>query len=55
MNDIVSAPEAASGGKSVAELEGLKTITMVVYALMALSFLWGVTAIIGVVNNYIKR
>lgn len=55
MNDIVSTSEAAAGGKSAAELEGLKTITMVVYALMALSFLWGLTAIIGVVINYIKR
>jgi uncharacterized membrane protein len=55
MNDIVSTSESAAGSKTPAELEGLKTITMVVYALMALSFLWGVTAIVGVVINYIKR
>jgi uncharacterized membrane protein len=28
---------------------------MVVYALQALSFLWGVTAIVGIVINYVKR
>jgi len=28
---------------------------MVVYALQALSFLWGVTALIGVVISYVKR
>ena len=37
------------------ELQGLKTVTTVVYALQALSFLWGITAIVGVVINYIKR
>ena len=37
------------------QLQGLKTVTMVVYALQALSFLWGVTAIVGVVINYVKR
>jgi uncharacterized membrane protein len=53
MNDIVS-PDAAAG-KSAEELAGLKNIVMVVYALQALSFLWGVTAIIGVVIAYVKR
>ena len=37
------------------QLQGLKTVTTVVYALQALSFLWGVTAIVGVVINYVKR
>ena len=53
MNDIIS-PDA-SAGKSAEELAGLKNIVMVVYALQALSFLWGVTAIIGVIIAYVKR
>ena len=52
MNDIVT---SGSGGKSAEELSGLKNITMVVYALQALSVAWGVTAIVGLVINYIKR
>jgi uncharacterized membrane protein len=53
MNDVIDL--AASTPKTPEELDGLKTITMVVYVLQALSFLWGVTAIVGVVINYIKR
>jgi uncharacterized membrane protein len=57
MNDIVEGapvtPPPAS--KSAEELAGLKNITMVVYALQALSFLWGITLIVGVVINYVKR
>ena len=52
MNDIVT---SAPAGKSAEELAGLKNITMVVYALQALSVAWGVTAIVGLVINYIKR
>jgi uncharacterized membrane protein len=54
MNDLLSVTPAGPG-KSADELAGLKNITMVVYVLQALSFLWGVTAIIGIVINYIKR
>lgn len=32
-----------------------KTITLVVYALQTAAFLYGITAIIGVVINYVKR
>ena len=54
MNDIVeNIPTPAD--KTAEELAGLKNITMVVYALQALSFLWGVTAIVGIVINYVKR
>jgi uncharacterized membrane protein len=53
MNEVVHAPVAAS--KSAEELAGLKNITMVVYLLQALSFLWGITAIVGVIVNYVKR
>jgi uncharacterized membrane protein len=52
MNDIVDAPAVA---KSPEELAGLKNIALVVYILQALSFLWGVTAIVGVIINYVKR
>jgi uncharacterized membrane protein len=54
MTDIVSS-EPAAAGKTAEELAGLKNIAMVVYALQALSFLGGVTAIIGIVINYVKR
>jgi uncharacterized membrane protein len=54
MTDVVSS-EPAGAAKTAEELAGLKNIAMVVYALQALSFLWGVTAIIGIVINYVKR
>lgn len=37
------------------KMSSLKKITMVVYALYALSYFAGITAIIGIVINYIKR
>jgi uncharacterized membrane protein len=53
MNEVVNmAPDRA---KSAEELAGLKNITMVVYLLQALSFLWGLTAIVAVIVNYVKR
>jgi uncharacterized membrane protein len=45
----------AGSGKTSEELAGLKTITQVVYALQALSFAFGVTALVGLIINYIKR
>lgn len=36
------------------KMESLKKITMVVYALYAFSYFAGITAIIGIVINYIK-
>jgi uncharacterized membrane protein len=47
------APAAAA--KSAEELASLKTITTVVYGLQALSFIWGVPAIVGLIINYVKR
>ena len=38
-----------------AELEKLKTITTLVYALQALGFLVGITWIVAVVINYVKK
>jgi uncharacterized membrane protein len=40
---------------SDAKLPGLKTLTMVIYALYALSLFAGISAIVAVVLNYIKR
>ena len=53
MNEMVDAQSGST--KSAEELAGLKNIAMVVYALQALSFLWGLTAIVGVIVNYVKR
>ncbi|MDD4888036.1 MAG: hypothetical protein PHO64_14155 [Thiomonas sp.] len=36
------------------DIEGLKTVALVVYVLQALSFLWGITAVIVVIIDYIK-
>ncbi len=41
--------------KTPEQLASLKQITLVVYALQALSFFFGVTAIIGVIVNYVKK
>ena len=51
MNDITPVPAS----RSAEEMAGLKNITMVIYGLQALSFLYGVTALVGIVINYIKR
>jgi len=40
---------------SDAQLQSLKTLTAVIYALYALSIFAGVTAIVAIVLNYIKR
>jgi uncharacterized membrane protein len=54
MSDVVDAA-ASRAPRTAEELAGLKNITMVVYLLQALSFLWGVTAIVGVIISYVKR
>ena len=51
MNEVIEAGSA----KTSDELAGLKIITQVVYAMQALSFAFGVTALIGLVINYVKR
>ena len=43
------------GGRSPQELSGLRTVTLVVYGLQALSFFWGLPAVVAIVINYIKR
>jgi uncharacterized membrane protein len=41
--------------RTAEELASLKTLTLVVYALQILSVFVGITAIVGVIINYIKR
>ncbi|WP_232840991.1 DUF4870 family protein [Serpentinimonas barnesii] len=43
------------GGKTPDELASLRQLTLIIYALYALSWLLGVTAIIAIVINYVKR
>jgi uncharacterized membrane protein len=45
----------AGSGKTSEQLASLKSITQVVYALQALSFMFGITALVGLIINYVKR
>ena len=55
MSEIYEMPPPPGGGRSPQELSGLRTVTLVVYALQALSFFWGLPAVVAIVINYIKR
>lgn len=56
MSEISQQPNAfGDTQKTPEELAGLKNITQVVYALQALSFIWGLPALIAVIINYVKR
>ncbi len=54
MSEVYDMP-SPGGGRSPQELSGLHTVTLAVYALQALSFFWGLPAIVAIVINYIKR
>ncbi|MFI4929635.1 MAG: DUF4870 family protein [Burkholderiales bacterium] len=54
MSEVIDAATTGTP-KSPEELASLKNVAMMVYLLQALSFLWGVTAIVGVIVNYVKR
>jgi uncharacterized membrane protein len=41
--------------RTAEQLASLKTLTMVVYVLQVLSVFVGITAIVGVIINYVKR
>ena len=41
--------------KTAEQLASLRQIALVVYILQALSFFFGITAVIGVIINYIKK
>ncbi|MFT3664412.1 DUF4870 family protein [Piscinibacter sp.] len=51
MNDVIDVPPAPDAAK----LESLKQLTMIIYILQAASFVVGITAIVAVVVNYVKR
>jgi uncharacterized membrane protein len=53
VNDVVDFTSGTA--KTPEQLAGLKNVTMMVYALQALSFIWGLPAIVGLVINYVKR
>lgn len=44
-----------SSGKTPQEMDSLKQLTLIIYILYAASWLVGVTGIVGIVVNYIKR
>jgi uncharacterized membrane protein len=54
-NEPDSNSTVASGADRSRDIAGAKTITLVVYALQAASFLVGVTWIAAVIINYIKK
>ncbi len=54
MSDDIQ-PTAPALNEQQAELDAAKTITTIVYALQAASFVIGLTFIAGVVVNYIKK
>jgi hypothetical protein len=54
MSEVYEMPPPG-GGRSPQELSGLRTVTLVVYGLQALSFFWGLPAVVAIVINYIKR
>jgi uncharacterized membrane protein len=55
MNDIIDNGFPAPATKTADEMTSLKNIAMVVYVLQALSIFWGVTALVGVIIDYVKR
>ena len=42
-------------GNDDAQIRSLKSLTQVVYVLYALSYFTGVTAIVGIIINYVKK
>jgi len=50
MND----PQNIIDQPSPQDVESLKTVALAVYVLQALSFFWGITAVIGVIIDYVK-
>lgn len=37
------------------DIDSLKTLVLAIYVMQALSFFWGITAVIGVIIAYVKR
>jgi uncharacterized membrane protein len=55
MNDVLEVPRGDAPVRTPEQLAALKQIAMVVYGLQALSFFWGLPALVGVIINYVKR
>jgi len=58
MNEPIDFRPGASpdpSGKTPTELASLRQLTLIIYVLYALSWLAGLTAIIAIVINYVKR
>ena len=53
MNDVVDA--TPNPAPDAAKLESLKQLTMIIYILQAASFVVGITGIVAIVMNYVKR
>ena len=53
MNDVIDATPAPA--PDAAKLESLKQLTMIIYILYAASLFVGITAIVAIVMNYVKR
>ena len=52
---IAQPPAGASPGADDPRMKSARTITMVVYALQAVAFFVGITAIVAIVINYVKQ
>jgi len=55
MNQPIDPGSISPGSKSPQELQGLRTVTMAVYVLQALSLFFGVSALVAIIINYVKR
>jgi len=53
MNDVIDAAPAPA--PDAAKLESLRQLTMIIYILQAASFFVGITGIVAIVMNYVKR
>lgn len=53
--DGIIITNTAAPGPDNEKLKAAKTITTVVYALQAVAFLLGITALVAVIINYVKR
>ncbi len=50
----MSDPHSVIDAPGSQDLDGLKSVALAVYVLQALSFFWGITAVIGVIIDYVK-
>lgn len=50
---IVSKPDAT--GLAAEEMKSRRTLTLIIYALQGLSFVVGITSLVAIIMNYVKR